>query len=246
MAIYTIGDLHLAFKENKPMDIFGENWKNHEKKIKQSWVKQVTNDDLVVLPGDFSWAMHLEDTDMDFEYLNSMPGKKLMLKGNHDYWWGTLSKMRKYLQENNYNNIDFVYNNSYKFENYIIAGTRGWNITEDEEDKKIYNREIQRLELSLKDAIRKKHNQEEIIVFMHYPPITNTNIAKNKETEFIKLMQKYDIKRCYYGHLHGSSIKDAVEGQYFGINFKLVSCDGLNFEVLNITKIANGSGFNWQ
>ena len=215
MAIYTIGDLHLAFKENKPMDIFGENWKNHEKKIKQSWVKQVTNDDLVVLPGDFSWAMHLEDTDMDFEYLNSMPGKKLMLKGNHDYWWGTLSKMR-------------------------------WNITEDEEDKKIYNREIQRLELSLKDAIQKKQNQEEIIVFMHYPPITNTNIAKNKETEFIKLMQKYDIKRCYYGHLHGSSIKDAVEGQYFGINFKLVSCDGLNFEVLNITKIANGSGFNWQ
>ena len=234
MAIYTIGDLHLAFKENKPMDIFGENWKNHEKKIKQSWVKQVTNDDLVVLPGDFSWAMHLEDTDMDFEYLNSMPGKKLMLKGNHDYWWGTLSKMRKYLQENNYNNIDFVYNNSYKFENYIIAGTRGWNITEDEEDKKIYNREIQRLELSLKDAIQKKHNQEEIIVFMHYPPITKTKIELEQETKFVELMKKYNVKRCYYGHLHGSSIKEAIEGDVEGIQFKLVSADALDFKLIKI------------
>ena len=246
MAIYVIGDLHLSFSTNKPMDIFGKNWQNYEEKIKQDWLSKVKKEDTVILPGDFSWAMYLDETEKDFEFINNLPGKKILLKGNHDYWWSTVTSMRKYIKEKNFENIDFLINNSYEFENYIIAGTRGWNITEDEEDKKIYNREIQRLELSLKDAIQKKHNQEEIIVFMHYPPITNTNIAKNKETEFIKLMQKYDIKRCYYGHLHGSSIKDAVEGQYFGINFKLVSCDGLNFEVLNITKIANGSGFKWQ
>ena len=119
MAIYAISDLHLSFGNNKPMDIFGVNWENHTEKIKTDWLKKVKNDDLVLLPGDFSWAMYLQDTYQDFEYLHNLPGKKLLLKGNHDYWWTTLKKMREYLKENEFENIDFIYNNSYLFEDKI-------------------------------------------------------------------------------------------------------------------------------
>ena len=126
MSIYAISDLHLSFDDNKPMDIFGETWEKHTKKIKENWNKKVEKDDLVLLPGDFSWAMYLKDTYKDFEYLNSLSGKKLLLKGNHDYWWTTLKKMREYLEENDFKNIDFIYNNSFLFEDKIIVGTRGW------------------------------------------------------------------------------------------------------------------------
>ena len=154
MAIYTIGDLHLSLKHPKPMDIFGDNWENHEEKIKQDWLSKVTENDLVILPGDFSWETYLKETDKDFEYLNNLPGKKLMLKGNHDYWWTTLASMRNYLKENNFENIDFIYNNSYEFENYLIAGTRGWSVKE-EGNEKMLNRETIRLELSLQEAVQK-------------------------------------------------------------------------------------------
>ena len=231
MSIFIIGDLHLSFHENKPMDIFGNNWEGHEEKIKNDWIKKVKEDDLVVLPGDFSWSTYLKDTYEDFEYLNSLPGKKLLLKGNHDYWWTTLTSMRNYLQENNFKNIDFIYNNAYEYENYILVGTRGWYKSEEQEDKKIYNREVQRLEISIKEGIKKFGEEKEILVFMHYPPITKTDVAKNEPSEFVKMMQKYNIKKCYYGHLHGVAIKEAVEGEYFGIKFKLTSCDSLNFKL---------------
>ncbi len=234
MSIYTIGDLHLSFKENKPMDIFGDNWENHEEKIKEDWIKKVKEDDLVVLPGDFSWAMYLSRTDEDFRYLNQLPGKKLLLKGNHDYWWTTLKSMRNFLEENNFENIDFIYNNSYEYENIIIIGSRGWSLTDDSEDKKMIKREALRLELSIQDALNKYGNNREIIAFMHYPPINKTNIDKNESNEFIRIMQKYNIKQCYYGHLHGNSIEEAIEGQHFGIEFKLVSADGLDFKLLKI------------
>lgn len=234
MAIFTIGDLHLAFKENKPMYIFGENWKNHYEKIKKNWLENVNENDLVILPGDFSWAMRLKDTDKDFEYLCGLPGKKLLLKGNHDYWWETITKMRRFLKEKNFDNIDFLYNNSFKFENYVIAGTRGWNIAESEEDKKIYCREVQRLEMSLEQATNIKENNDEIIVFMHYPPITKISLLTNNQLDFVKVMKKYKIKKCYYAHLHGTSINDAVEGEHYGINFKLVSADKLDFKLLKI------------
>ena len=149
MAIYTIGDLHLSFHENKPMSIFGENWEGHEEKIKKDWTKKVQENDLVVIPGDFSWSTYLKDTVQDFDYLNKLPGKKLLLKGNHDYWWTTVTSMRNFVQENYFENIDFLYNNSYEYENYIICGTRGWSSTEDGEDKKLLKREALRLELSL-------------------------------------------------------------------------------------------------
>lgn len=231
MSIYTIGDLHLSFNEDKPMSVFGEIWNDYEEKIKEDWNKKVKEDDLVVLPGDFSWSMYLKDTYKDFEYLNKLSGKKLLLKGNHDYWWTTVTSMRNYIKENNFKNIDFLYNNSYKFEKTIIVGTRGWILSEDVEAKKMINRESARLELSIEDALKEKEEEDEIIAFMHYPPILKSNVQKNEMNEFIKVLKKYDIKKCYYGHLHSSSIKDAIEGIYFGIEFKLVSADGLNFKL---------------
>ena len=234
MSIFVIADLHLSFKNPKPMDIFGDNWENHAEKIKKDWITKVTEKDLVVLPGDFSWETYLEDTILDFECINNLPGKKLMLKGNHDYWWTTITSMKKFLQENNFTNIDFLYNNSFEFEEKILCGTRGWNITDEENNEKLINRELGRLELSLQDGIKKYNEGKEIIVFMHYPPITNNMIYSGAENKFINLMKKYNIKKCYYGHLHGQSIKDAVEGEIQGINFKLVSADSLDFKLIKL------------
>lgn len=234
MAIYTIGDLHLSFHENKPMSIFGENWEGHEEKIKNDWTKKVQENDLVVIPGDFSWSTYLKDTVQDFDYLNKLPGKKLLLKGNHDYWWTTVTSMKNFLQENCFENIDFLYNNSYEYENYIICGTRGWSSTEDGEDKKLLKREALRLELSLQDGIKNYGKEKEILVFMHYPPINNSNLIQNETNEFVRIMQKYNVKRCYYGHLHSNSIQEAVEGKHFGIDFKLVSADGVDFKLVKI------------
>lgn len=230
MAIYTIADLHLSFSENKPMSVFGEKWEGHSEKIKTNWINKVKPDDTIVLPGDFSWSMYLEDTYKDFKYLNSLPGKKLLLKGNHDYWWTTLTNMKNYLKENNFENIDFIYNNSYLIENKILTGTRGWNLLESENSNKMINRESIRLKLSIEDGIQKYGKDKEIIVFMHYPPITQIN----KDSEFIKIMKQYNVKYCYYGHLHGKSHQDAIEGNIQDINFKLVSADYINFDLIKI------------
>lgn len=234
MSIYVIGDLHLSFSENKPMDIFGDNWSGHEEKIKKDWIEKVTDNDVVILSGDFSWSMKLEDTEKDFEYINNLPGKKLLLKGNHDYWWNTVTKMRKFLEEKKFKNIDFIYNQGYQFEDYIIAGTRGWSLLEEDKDEKVLNRELARLEASIKDGIQKAGEEKELIVFMHYPPISNTKISNHEEAEFIEIMKKYNVKKCFYGHLHGSSIREAFEGEFEGIEFKLISADGLNFKLYKI------------
>ena len=235
MSIYTIGDLHLSFKENKPMDIFGGNWEEHYEKIKEDWNLKVKENDLVVLPGDFSWATYLKDTDEDFKYLNDLPGKKILLKGNHDYWWTTITSMRKFLVENEFENIDFLHNNSFEYEDKIIVGTRGWSKTEGTvDDDKIINREVLRLELSIKDGIKNFGEDKEIIVFMHYPPIIKSNLLNNELSGFVKIMKGYNVKRCYYGHLHSNSIRDAVEGEHFGIEFKLVSADGLDFKLYKV------------
>lgn len=235
MSIYVIADLHLSFGQNKPMDIFGKNWENHAEKIKNDWLKKVNEDDMVVLPGDFSWAMHLQDTYLDFKYLNELPGKKVLLKGNHDYWWTTVTSMNKYLKENNFNSIEFLYNNSIEFENKIFVGSRGWALQDTENSKKMINRENQRLELSINDAINKNKDNKEIIAFMHYPPLLKQQLLENNHLEFYKTLKKYDIKRCYYGHLHGNSHKDAISGNIGGIEFFLISADYLNFELLKIS-----------
>ena len=231
MAIYAIADLHLSFSQDKPMSIFGENWEEHSEKIKNNWISKVKPEDTVVLSGDFSWAMYLQDTYKDFEYLNSLPGKKLLLKGNHDYWWTTVTNMRNFLEENKFENIDFIYNNSYLVENKILTGTRGWNLLDTENSSKMIKRESIRLQLAIEDGIKKYGDDKEIIVFMHYPPISHVN----KNTEFVRMLKQYNVKKCYYGHLHGKSYQDAVEGIVDGIEFKLISADYLNFDVIKVT-----------
>ncbi len=230
MSIYTISDLHLSLGMDKPMDIFGNNWKNHEKKIRDNWIKKVKKEDLVLLPGDFSWAMYIEDAKKDFEYLNELPGTKLLLKGNHDYWWESIKKMREFLKNNNFKNIDFIYNNSYIWENKIIVGTRGWS-EQEENPEKIIRRENLRLEMSIKDGLQRFGEDKEIIVCMHYPPF---NGYTKEELNLVKTMKKYNAKICIYGHVHGEVGKDAKQGMIEGIRFIMASSDQTNFDLIEI------------
>ena len=234
MSIYVIADLHLSFGTNKPMDIFGDNWDNHPEKVKQDWIAKVKPEDTVILPGDFSWATYIEDAKQDFQFLNELPGKKILLKGNHDYWWTTLTKMREFIKENDFENIDFLYNNAYLVEDKIIVGSRGWILQDGEENKKMINRENERLKLSFKDGIEKYGENKEILVFMHYPPINSKELLGNQYLEFYKTMREYNVKDCYYGHLHGNSHKEAIEGEVGGINFHLISADYLDFKLVKI------------
>lgn len=234
MSIFAIGDLHLSFQENKPMSVFGENWRNHENKIEKDWIEKVKSNDTVLLVGDFSWAMDLENTQEDFKYINKLKGEKILLKGNHDYWWNTVTKMKKYLKENNFEKIDFLYNNSFEIERNIIAGTKGWTISEEEEDKRLIKREALRLELSIQDGIKKYGENKPIIVCMHYPPITINQIHRKQSTIFMGIMKKYKVKQCIYGHLHSNSIQEAVIGEVEGINLKLVSADAMDFKLYQV------------
>ena len=233
MSIYVIGDLHLSFSVDKPMDIFGLNWEKHTEKIKENWIKKVRENDTVILPGDFSWATYLEETYKDFEFLNSLPGNKILSKGNHDYWWTTVTSMKRFLKQNNFENIEFLYNNAFCIENKIITGTRGWiNTWKSQENYKILKRENERLNLSLEKGMQLYGENKEKIVFMHYPPFYKDVVPE--EIDFIKTMEKYGVKKCYYGHLHTDYHKDSFEGIYHNIEFKLVSSDYLNFELINI------------
>lgn len=236
MSIYVIGDLHLSFKNPKPMDIFGDNWENHEEKIKADWLSKVKEEDTVVLAGDFSWAMKIEDALEDFKYIAELPGKKILLKGNHDYWWTTVTSMKKFLLQHNLENIDFLYNNSFEVEDKVLCGTRGWSLLEEDsiEDKKIIDREVGRLKLSIQDGINKFGNNKEIIVFLHYPPITPSNILKNETSPFIDVIKENKIRKCFYGHLHGFSIKDAVNGNINDVELKLISADGVDFKLQRV------------
>jgi len=228
MSIYAISDLHLSYNTDKPMDIFG--WKDYESKIKENWNSKVKENDLVILGGDFSWSMDLEDTYKDFEFIHNLPGKKILIKGNHDYWWGTLTKMKKYINEIGFNDINFLYNNSYEFEGKLICGTRGWNFSDlQEEDEKIYNREIQRLRLSLEDAVKKYGNEKEIIVCLHYPPLKTNEIS-----DFVRVMEKYNVTKCIYGHLHGPAHKFVIEKSIDNIQYIMTSCDYTNFDLVKL------------
>ena len=231
MAIWAISDLHLALGMEKPMNVFGEIWNNHHKKIEENWKQKVNENDLVLLPGDFSWAMYINEAKKDFEFINNLPGMKLLLKGNHDYWWESLTKMRKYIEENGFKNIDFIYNNSYLWDDKIIVGTRGWSLLE-EDAEKITRRENLRLELSLQDGIKKFGNDKEIIVCMHFPPF---NGYEKLELSFIKTMEKYNVRTCVYGHLHGEATKEAFNGKKNGINYILTSSDYTKFDLVQIS-----------
>ena len=229
MSIFVIGDLHLSFGTDKPMDVFG--WGNHSEKIKQNWIENVKDQDTVIIPGDFSWAMTLEEVLPDFEFIDSLPGTKNISKGNHDYWWNTLTKMNKFLKNNNIKTINFLQNNSYLAENKIIVATRGWSVNgwNSDVNYKILKRENDRLNLSIKDGIQKFGDNKEIVCFLHYPPFFKEIVPE--EIDFIQTMRMAGIHKCYYGHLHGESHKEAFEGEMNGIEFELVSSDYLGFKL---------------
>lgn len=220
MAIFTIGDLHLSLGAKKPMDIF-PGWNGYLERLEESWKKLIKQEDTVVLAGDISWAMKLEDTKKDFAFLQQLPGQKILLKGNHDYWWTTAKKMERFFEENGFDTLQLLHNNSYYVEGVSLCGTRSWMFDVGEpQDEKVMNRELGRLRTSLQAAV-----SEEKIVFLHYPPIYPNANAQ----QVIDVLKEYNVKKCYYGHLHGAAIRFAVQGKVDEIEYKLISADGLSF-----------------
>jgi predicted phosphohydrolase len=227
MSIFAISDLHLALSIDKPMDVFGSRWGGYMDKIKTYWNETITDNDYVIIPGDISWATYLEQAVMDFTYIDSLPGRKIISKGNHDYWWTTLTKLEAFISKNGFSTISFMHNNSYNVEKSIICGTRGWKLPGDDEfsedDRKIYNRELNRLEISLKNS--SDGCNENIIVALHYPPFN----SRKEASGFVDIMNRYNVNTCIYGHLHGEGHKNAVDGIVNGISFKCVAADYLKF-----------------
>lgn len=223
MSLYVIGDLHLSLGEDKPMDVFA-GWNDYVSRLEEHWHSLITDMDTVVIAGDISWAMKLEDTYTDFKFIDDLPGKKLLLKGNHDYWWGTKSKMEKYLTEKGLHTISVLFNNAYVCGDYAACGTRGWFLENDSpEDIKVLNREVGRLKMSIEAA---EQTGKEPVVFLHYPPYYRGVEC----TEIMDVLVKHKIKKCYYGHIHGKSgFRLAHEGGYKGIDFRLISGDRVSF-----------------
>ena len=226
--IYTIGDLHLSLGCDKPMDIFA-GWSNYLERLEENWNGKITAEDTVVLVGDHSWALKLDDSKRDLEYIHSrLNGKKILVKGNHDLWWQTMNKLNAFVESNGFDTIRFLFNNAYSVEGITICGTRGW-IRENGEpqDIKILSREAGRLELSLQAAAKLGG---EIVAFIHYPPI----YGSEENVLITEVLHKYGIKRCYYAHLHGASIRGALNGERAGITYKLVSADGIGFDPIKV------------
>lgn len=222
MALYAIGDLHLCLGAPKPMDIFGGAWVGYMDKLKEGFSK-VTQEDTTVLLGDLSWALDLPNAQADFAWINQIPGRKIILKGNHDYWWSTVAKFDKFCKENGFEDLNILNNNCFEYDGYAICGTRGWFFEEErsgQHDEKVFKRELIRLEASLKAAGEKPK-----MVFLHYPPRYKGYECR----EILDLLQKYEVRRCLYGHLHGGSHKLAMEGQWDGVEFRLVAGDYIGF-----------------
>ncbi len=224
MNLFTISDLHLSFGADKPMDVF-KGWDNYVERIEANWRRMITDDDTVILPGDFSWGLKIEETARDFEFLESLPGKKIILKGNHDLWWGTAKKIKEFFEKEKIKSVEILFNNAFACGKYAIAGTRGWCL-EDGNDKKIIKREAGRLEASLKEA---EKIGLEILVFFHYPPV----YADSEVTEITDILKKYNIKRVFHGHIHGNGFNNAIS-ERDGIKYKLVSCDCIDFTPFHI------------
>ena len=225
MAVYAIADLHLPARQ-KPMDVFGEHWKDHFKRISEDWLSRVQADDTVLLPGDLSWAIRLEEALEDLRAIGRLPGTKLLLRGNHDYWWSSIGRVRRALPEG----MLALQNDSVLIGERLYAGTRGWMLPGpelSEDDLRIYNRERLRLEMSLKHA-RRRDAALPITVMLHYPPLTE------EEPGFSDILEAYGVTDCVYGHLHGPAIYGAVRGERRGVRYHQVSCDGLGFKLYKL------------
>ena len=227
MALYAIGDLHLCLGAPKPMDVFGGAWTGYMDKLKEG-MAVIGPEDTTVLLGDLSWALDLPSSRADFAWINEIPGRKIILKGNHDYWWSTAAKFYKFCQDNSFENMLILNNNFYEYGDWAICGTRGWFFEEErsgQHDEKVFKRELIRLEASLKAA-----GDRPKMVFLHYPPRYKGYECR----EILDLLEKYGVRRCFYGHLHGDSHKLAMEGLWNGIDFRLVAADYINFKPVKV------------
>lgn len=230
MSIFAIGDTHLSLSCDKPMDIFG-GWQDYVLRLEKNWRAIVKDEDTVVIPGDISWAMSLDEAEKDFEFLHSLPGKKIILKGNHDYWWTTKKKMDTFLEQKGFTSIFILHNNAFKVGDFVLCGSRGWFYdAQTGHDEKVIVREAARLKRSIECG---KQLEGELIVFLHYPPI----MANQKCDEIFNVLKEHEIKRCFFGHLHGESNLHAVSGDVEGVHFSLVSADFLEFCPRIIEKI---------
>lgn len=222
MALYAMGDLHLCLGAPKPMDVFGGAWTGYMEKL-EAGLSVLKPQDTLVLMGDLSWALSLEEARADFGFINAIPGRKLLLKGNHDYWWSTAAKFRSFLEKNGFENIELINNNCYFWQDIAICGTRGWFFEEERssnQDEKVFRRELLRLESSLKAA-----GEKEKLVFLHYPPRYRGYVCP----QILELLERYGVRRCFYGHLHGAGRGLAQEGLWNGVEYRLLSADHLNF-----------------
>ncbi len=233
MRIFAIGDLHLPGGDIKPMDVFGPHWENHFARIEADWRARVSDADVVLIPGDISWAMQLADALEDLRRIAALPGRKLILRGNHDYWWSSLTQLRACLPEG----MHAVQNDAFDAGDVVFCGTRGWTLPQggaaaSAQDEKIFRREVLRLEMSLQ-AARRIAGERPLFAMMHYPPLL-PEFARTG-TPFARLLTAYGVRRCVYGHLHGPSVQRGFSGLYDGVQYDLVSCDALRFALLDVS-----------
>ena len=222
MKIYALADTHLSFASPKPMDMFGPDWEGHWEKLSAFWRAKVSSEDAVLIAGDISWAMTLQDALADLSAIGELPGKKILIRGNHDYWWTTLSSMQRFLDKNGLNTLHFLHNNAVTVEGVSLCGSRGWMFEEGERaEGSITARELGRIRRSLAAA----PPENEKILFLHYPPIFGQQVIP----EFFDAMKEYGVKQCFYGHLHGGAIPLAYQGEFFGVDCRLISADYLKF-----------------
>lgn len=231
MAIFTMGDLHLSLGGDHSMEIF-PGWEDYVNRIAKNWRERVGTEDTVVLVGDTSWGLTLQEALPDFQFIEALPGKKLLLKGNHDYWWSTRAKITAFFQENGLNSFEILHNNTVVAEGNALCGSRGWIMeTGKPFDSKIINREAARLELSLAEGAK---TGLPIVAFLHYPPV----YGENECVPILEVLHKYRVKRCYYGHIHASGYRWAVDGTYRDIRFYLVSGDYRRFLPMKVEDIS--------
>ena len=221
MSLYALSDLHLSFSSNKSMEVF-RGWENYTQRIEANWKRMVKEEDTVVLAGDISWGMSLEGALEDFRFIEALPGKKIILKGNHDYWWNTMTKMQKFLADNKLDSITFLHNNCVEVEKFAVCGTRGWLYDGSSQlDQKVIARECGRLETSIADAVKSGLKP---VVFLHYPPVYGEYTSDG----ILEVLERYSIDQIYYGHIHGSG-KNQAPSQYKNFNMRIISCDCVDF-----------------
>lgn len=222
MALYAIADLHLSFGVDKPMDVF-PGWQDYVQRLEKNWRALVSEEDTVVIPGDISWGIDLQEAKADLAFIDSLPGNKILIKGNHDYWWPSRKKAETFLEENGIQSVRMIYHDAVLVEGIAVCGTRSWFYEEGDAGSKVYKREWLRLQMSLEEA--RRLNGREIVVFLHYPPVYGDFIYE----DYIELMREYGVRRCYYGHLHGKARSMAVNREFRGIRFRLISADEVQF-----------------